>query len=286
MEYYRPTSFDDLQNRMSKINGQTTTILAGGTDVIPRWELDETNKPGVIVDIKKIPQLSGIEEDKEFVTIGALTTIQEIKNSAILQKHFSAIAQAADQFAGVQIRHRATIGGNICNASPAGDLLPGLYAHNGELTLVGENGKRSISIVDFIRAPGKTAIKPHEILTSIKLKKEGEKSIFYKLGLRQSMAISVVNFAIAYARNSDGEYVSLTIAAGSVAPTIVYLKDVAKSVLAGKTVEESIELVGNDINPIDDIRATGNYRCRALKNVLGYYFRYDLDSAAMDMNGH
>ena len=276
MKYFRPNSIDEYQEFFKVPNGSSMSILAGGTDLIPRWEQDKGLRPDVLIDIKRISEFYGIRENDDKIIIGALTTIQDIKNSKLIQNEFSALSEAASQFAGVQIRHRATIGGNICNASPAGDLLPGLFAYHADVRLIGPNGTRSLPISDFIVGPGTTVLESGGIVSEIHLKKRNEKSLFYKLGLRQSMAISVVNFAIVYNKDSNDSFTSLSVAAGSVAPTIVFLKQFADAVLNGASLDEAIQLIDKDISPIDDIRATANYRRTVLRNVLEYTFRHEL----------
>ena len=276
MKYFRPNSIDEYHELLVTLKETSMSILAGGTDLMPRWEPDKGLMPDVLIDIKKIDGLMGIRENEDEIIIGALTTIQDIKKSILMQNEFGSLSEAARQFAGVQIRHRATIGGNICNASPAGDILPGLYVHQANIQLIGPNGSRSIPISKFIIGPGKTMLEPGEIVSEIHLLRKGVKSLFYKLGLRQSMAIAVVNFAIAYQQDSNGAFTSLNIAAGSVAPTVVYLESFVDAIMSGVSLREAIQLIDNNISPIDDIRATADYRSTALKNVLEYNFRHEL----------
>jgi CO/xanthine dehydrogenase FAD-binding subunit len=275
MIYKAPVSFSELKQVFQDYSQVECGILAGGTDLMTRWEQDKGLMPDVLIDIKKIDKLFGIRESEDEIIMGALTTIQDIKKSKLIYNEFSSLSEAARQFAGVQIRHRATIGGNICNASPAGDLLPGLYAHKADLHLLGPKGSRSLPISDFIVGPGKTVIESEEIVSEIHLPRKGEKSLFYKLGLRRSMAIAVVNFAIVYDKNSNSSFTSLNIAAGAVAPTIVYLKSFTNAAISGASLDEAVQLVDKDISPINDIRATADYRRTALKNVLKYTFRHE-----------
>ncbi|MCJ7801858.1 MAG: FAD binding domain-containing protein, partial [Candidatus Marinimicrobia bacterium] len=137
--------------------------------------------------------------------------------------------------------------------------LPALYAFDAKLLLRNKNGKRIIPIDDFLLSPGTTTIKDNEVLLAIILPLSLSNSTFYKLGLRKAMAISVINFAIVY--NHD----ELIIAAGAVAPTIIKL-----SGLKGLNIDQILEKVDNAISPIDDIRATSNYRRKALQNMLRF----------------
>ena len=247
---------------------EQTVWLAGGTDLHPAWDLGRP-LPKYLVDLKHLHFLKGIREEANNLRIGALTTVEEIKQHTLIQNEFGALSQATEQFAGVQIRNRATVGGNICNASPAADLLPGLYVHDAQMELLGPSGKRELPIREFILGPGKTLLKPGEILTNIILPRAGRKSMFYKLGLRQAMAIAVVNVAMAYRKNNAGLQ-SLVIATGAVAPTVVFLEGFTKAVLSQVPLREALDQIDQDIAPINDIRATADYRRRVLKNIVSH----------------
>ncbi len=274
MKYFRPININEYRELVAANSDESLAILAGGTDIMPRWEQNQGLRPDILIDVKNIEELSGIREKDDRIIIGALTTVQEIKNTAIIQKKYSALWEATNHFAGVQIRHRATIGGNICNASPAGDLLPGLYAHEAQIYLAGSKGTRHLSIGEFITGPGETSLEPGELVTEIHLSKHPGKSLFYKMGLRQSMAIAVVNFAVVYNTDTRGAFTSLRVAAGAVAPTVVYLNQFAHAILKGASVAEAVHLVDEDISPIDDIRASAEYRRAVLKNVLKYLINH------------
>lgn len=213
MKYFRPNTIDDYFKISNDMGKQDFTLYAGGTDLIPRYEGGH-KLPGAIVDLKKLADFTGIKMVGDNIEIGAGTSIEEIKSSAIIKKHFNALYQSTLDFGSVQIRNRATIGGNICNASPAGDTLPALYSFNATVLLYHRNGERTLPLNEFILGPGKTVLRDGEILQTVILPLTTSNSMFYKLGLREAMAISVLNFAIVYNKNE------LTIAIGAVAPTI------------------------------------------------------------------
>lgn len=254
MKYFRPKSIDEY----FAISEEKFTLLAGGTDLIPRYERGQ-NLPDTIIDLKILPDFTGIKKVGNNIEIGAGTTIEELKNNDLIKKHFKALFQSTTDFGSVQIRNRATVGGNICNASPAGDTLPALYAFNAKLLLRNKKSERTIPIDEFVLGPGQTAIEKNEILLAVILPLSSVESIFYKLGLREAMAISVVNFAIVYDDSA------LTIATGAVAPTIIKLTGLAKL-----SVNQILDKVDSAITPIDDIRATAVYRRKALKNMLRF----------------
>ena len=254
MKYFCPNSFDDY----FAISEQDFTLFAGGTDLIPRYERGQ-KLPKNIIDLKKLPDFIRINKVGDNIAIGAGTTIEEIKNSNLIKKHFNALWLTTTEFGSVQIRNRATIGGNICNASPAGDTLPALYAFNAKLLLRSKYGERTVPIDEFILGPGKTTIKDRETLQVVMVPLSSSNSMFYKLGLREAMAISVINFAIVFDENE------LTIALGAVAPTIIKLTG-----LKELNIDQILEKVDSAISPIDDIRATALYRRKALQNMLRF----------------
>ena len=267
MKFYQPTSIREFIELSSSLSDQFTSLLAGGTDLLPRYERGQA-MPGHLIDLKKLSDLYHVNIKDELIQIGALTSIQGIQENPLIQAEFTSLHMASIDFAGAQIRHRGTIGGNIVNASPAGDLLPSLYAFDAFLTLVGPEGERQLPIHEFILGPGKTTLKQSEILVSISLKRSEYKSTFQKVGLRQSMAISVANLAIVYS-GKQGAFDYLKIACGAVAPTVVTLDKLTSTVLDNTSKPEDWPLlIEADISPIDDIRATAKYRKQVVINLV------------------
>jgi len=254
LKYYRPKTFDELYS----ISENNSILFVGGTDLIPRYERGKM-LPEAIIDLKKLPDFNEIKKVNNNIEIGAGTTIEKIKNNEIIKNHFNALFQSTLDFGSVQIRNRATIGGNICNASPAGDTLPSLYALDAKLLLRNKSGEQTIPIDEFILGPGKANLRKDEILLKVIIPLKSSKSMFYKLGLREAMAISVINFAIVYDEKR------LTIAIGAVASTIIKLTR-----LKELNIDQILEKVDSAISPIDDIRATANYRRKALQNMLRF----------------
>ena len=177
MKYYRPVSEPELLDLLGTLDQSNYTLLAGGTDLMPRFE-SGMELPLHLVDLKGIDCFSGINDRGDNIEIGSLTTIDALRKSDLIHQSFQALWQATDQFAATQIRNRATIGGNICNASPAGDTLPPLYAYQAQVRIIGPAGERQVPIADFISGPGKTALNPSEILFSVILPKAAGFSTF------------------------------------------------------------------------------------------------------------
>lgn len=277
MKYLRPRNLAEFFTLIGKTDSLDYSILSGGTDVIPAGQFKSL--PARLIDIKEIADLKGIREFADRIEIGALTTISDLMHSDLISREYTALWQSTREFAGVQIRNRATIGGNICNASPAGDTLPSLYAFSAGLKLVGPDTERELPIGDFIVGPGKTDLRPGELLQSIILPRNPGKSRFVKLGLRQSMAIAVVNYALVY-RVEDHQFTQLMVAAGAVAPTVKTLTAFTKAFRPGVSLDAAVDLIDQDIAPQTDIRASAAYRSQVLKNLLAHDCREILETNA------
>lgn len=267
MKYHQPASLIEYKEILDGMGEANYAFLAGGTDLIAGFEGGQP-LPEHLIDIKAITDLKGIRKGKQHVEIGAMTSIETLRRDDYIQRHFPALAQACEEFGSAQIRHRATLGGNIANASPAADTLPALYIYNASVKLRGMNGERVVGIHDFILSPGEVDLQRGEVVLSILLPRTDHQSLFYKLGLRQAMAIAVVNYAILY-KIVDRRFTELSVAAGAVAPSVVFLNTFTEAVVSkGSIPDQAIDLIETDIDPIDDIRATAGYRRTVLKNLL------------------
>ena len=239
-------------------------ILAGGTDLIVSMEhfgLD----PDLLVDAKGIKSLSGIGKSGNRVRIGSFTTVTELLHSDLIAEAAPLLREAAAAFAADQIRNRSTIGGNICNASPAGDLIPPLYALEAKLKLESSKGSRTLSIENFFKGPGKTVLKPNEILSEISFSAvpSDRYALFYKLGQRESMAIAVVSIATVFDLEKE-KYENVRIGLGAVAPTVIRAYRTEKF-LEGKVASEEIaeeagKIASEESSPISDVRGSAEYR--------------------------
>lgn len=196
-------------------------------------------------------------------------THTEIVNSEILQKFAPALVQASSMVGSLQIRNRGTIGGNICNASPAADAVPALIALGAEIRLTSAKQERIVPLEDFFLGPGKTILAPGEMLTQVLLKAQGpnQGSDFRKLGKRKALAISVVNAGVFIEIDAESQIIrKVRIALGSVAPTTMRAKQAEKLLLGQRMTKEllkEIELsVAVEVRPIDDIRSQAEYRRR------------------------
>jgi CO/xanthine dehydrogenase FAD-binding subunit len=225
-----------------------------------------------VIDLLGIPELRGIREADGGLEIGATTTFAKIHRSAAVRTAFPALAAAAALVGGWQIQNRATLGGNIANASPAGDSLPVLLALDAVVRAAGPRGVREIPYGEFHTGYRKTALEKGEIVASVRLPylPDGSVQAFRKVGTREAQAISKVVVAMA-GRAEGGRVVDLRLAAGSVAPVPVRLRaaeDAARGIPPAEAAERAGREAAREVTPIDDVRSTADYRRFALERVV------------------
>lgn len=268
---FLPLNLDEalLLLKHSVKNGRVVKIVAGGTDVMARANGNPTFFKDSVLDISALKEIQEIKTCDDKIKIGAGCTHAQIAKSTILKNHASILTKASSVIGSPQIRHRGTIGGNICNASPVGDILPSLYVLNAVLTLASASQKREVPIKEFIKAPGRTVIQPDEILTEITVDMLGENefSDFRRSATRKALAISKSSVAFR-AIKKEGTLVGVKIALGSVGPTIVLAHNCEK-LIEGKKIDEELlsqipSAVQADCKPIDDLRSTKEYRAHVV----------------------
>ncbi len=253
------------------------TVLAGGTDLMPQSRAGRTPLRPVLMNVRRLPELKGIAEDHGRVRVGALVTITELLSSPLVQDRLNLLWQACDRFASDQIRNAATVGGNLCNASPAGDMIVPLLALDASVVLAGKpNGAlrlRRVPMREFLLGPGRTCRAASELLTAVELPLPPRdfRGEFYKHGTRPGLDISTIS--IAAGARSDGKALrSVRIALGAVAPTPIRAAH-AEAALEGRLAQpESIEAAARaaleEIRPIADVRASDWYRRELVHNML------------------
>ncbi len=267
--YHEPHSLREALQMLSELGGDAK-ILAGGTDLLVYMKYGLI-RPRHIINIKYVPGLSGIEEKGRYIAIGALTRLIEIERSPIVRKHLPALYEAVRSMASVQVRARATRGGNLCNASPAADTAPPLMVYRTELYAVNIDGEKKFEITRFFQGPKKTVLEPRDILTWILVWKPppGTGSSFIKLA-RTMMDLAKVNVATRVTLK-EGVIAEAAVALGTVAPTPVRTRSVEEELVgeapSRELVEKAARRVVDDIDPITDIRSTAEYR-RAVAPIL------------------
>lgn len=266
----RPRSLDEAVRHLEGDPGLVP--VAGCTDLMVRGP-EALHEMERVIDLLGVPELRGIRETEGGLEIGAATTFDEIRRSSEVRAAFPVLAEAAAQVGGWQIQNRATLGGNMANASPAGDSLPVLLALDAVVVAAGPRGLREIPYTDFHTGYRKTALEPGEIIVRVRLPHlpEGSVQTFRKVGTREAQSISKVVVAMA-GRVADGRIAELRLAAGSVAATPVRLRAAEEAVRGMPAGSEAADLAGREaareVTPIDDVRSTADYRRFALERVV------------------
>lgn len=250
-------------------NDPATRPLAGGTDMIVDIRSGRA-APTALVSLQEVAELRGIKRENGTLQIGAATTLAEFLTHPDLAHQ--ALYQAAYNFANPMVRNLATIAGNINSASPAGDMLPPLLVLDAQIELVSKSGTRLVALDQFLLGPRKTVRRAEEVIASIRipaLRPQSPVSTgFYKLGLRQADAISIISVAVRLER--DGDTIrDVRIALGAVAPRPIRATG-AEAVLRGQpfsenALKESARIAAQECAPIDDLRASANYRRRMIQ---------------------
>ena len=262
-QYIAAESLEDAL-QIKQQEGEHARVIAGGTDLILRMR-DRVFSPGLLLDLRRV-SLDTISCHAGEVRLGAYVTLSQILGDEQLAVLFPALLEACRQFAGPPIRNRATLGGNLANASPAADLAPPLMAYDASIVLASSAGERVLPLAEFFTGPGQTVIRANEILTQIRLPlmPPGTAARFIKLGQRRSMAISIINVSTRLTLAKQGTVNEARIVLGAAAPTPLRAV-AAEAVLMGNElsedrVEEAAIAASKEISPITDVRASRNYR--------------------------
>jgi len=248
-------------------------LYAGGTDLLVRLR-NGAPAPSGLICLERIEGLQGVVDHGEEIFIGACTTHTRLLDNPLIREHFPVLQKALRSLGSPPIRNMGTIGGNIVTASPAGDTLPPLYILGADLELRTREGTRRIPLRDFIKGPGKTDIRPGEVLAGVWLRKDPGLNLhhFEKVGQRKALAIAVVSLAAVGEVSSEGRVQRIRCAWGSVGPTIVMAPE-AEAPLIGhplslERLQESAAHARNAVSPIDDLRASARYRRQVSGNLL------------------
>jgi aerobic carbon-monoxide dehydrogenase medium subunit len=271
-EFYQPTTLAEA-SRLLRDNGPGGRFLAGGTDLVIAMK-EKGLLPKYIVDLKRVPGLSGIRENNDgTMTIGALTTMYAIETSPVIRKKYPFLAQSAAEVGSIQIRNRATVGGNMANATPSADVAPALIALNAVAKIAGAAGERTLPLEEFFRGPGQNAMSVDEILTEITIPKTSPQLVgeYIKFSPRDMMDLAYIGVAVAYNLASDKKCTAVRIVLGAVAPTPIRAKN-SEALLEGNVLSEELATqVGDEAaresKPISDVRSSADYR-RAMVGVM------------------
>jgi CO/xanthine dehydrogenase FAD-binding subunit len=248
----------------------TAQIIAGGTDIMVMLSTGAIQPPAFL-DLWKLRELNWIKRQGDLIGIGALSTFTDLLQSELLRTHSPMLLEAARSIGARQIQNRGTIGGNIANASPAGDTLPALLALDAQIEVASlQRGSRRIPMHKLYTAYRQTALEPDEIITTIWLPiaHAQDRTMFRKIGTRQAQAISKVVFAGRLRLDHHQTICEARIAFGSVAPTPIRCHHVEQALTQHKPDPSVVSLLPQDIKPIDDIRSNSQYRLLAAQRLL------------------
>jgi len=268
-EYEEPSTIAEVVALLTQY-GDKARVLAGGTDLLVQMKIERV-RPQMLVSLGKVPGLSKIEAQEDGLHIGARTSIRAIRFAPEVRLNYHALAEACASFSTTQIQFMGTIGGNLCNASPASDCAPALIVLGAQLGLAGPNGERRVPVEDFFSGPGKTVLQKGELLVSIivppRFAHPWTGSAFLKTS-RVVADIAKANAAVMLER--DGERITgCRLAFGSVAPTPLRARR-AEALLTSQVfhhdlVMQAAQIASEEISPIDDVRSTAWYRREIVK---------------------
>lgn len=264
MDYFEPKTINEALSLLDKF-GDQAKVIAGGTDVMVDIKYKE--EPGCIVNIKRIPGLDFIEENGAGLRIGPLVTIRELETNSLVRARIPLLWEAAHQFASLQIRNTATIGGNICRASPSGETLTPLLTLEGQAKLAFSGGEKTESFRSFFQGPGQTSLGSKGLLTEIDVPYPAPNShgVYLKHAVRGPMDIAMVGVAVLVTLDgTKNQLDDVRIGLGAVAPTPIRASK-TEDLLRGKSlsaalVQEAARTAASESSPISDQRSSGEYR--------------------------
>ena len=262
-DYVKPDSLAQASRFLAE-HADKARPLMGGTDLFVRMR-GRLIRPQVLVDLKHLPGMRDIEYDEEAgLTVGAAVTMNQLARHPAVQAHYQVLAEAANSVASYQLRNRATVGGNLCNASPAADTAPAALALGGQMVLYGPDGERQTPANGFFVGPGQTTMGTGEFMTAIRFPTPPSNSAgrYLKLGRNKAGDLSIVGVAVLGALDGAGQ--RFRIALASVGPTPLRALEAEEALASGALSEEALahaaEKTMQAASPIDDVRASAAYR--------------------------
>jgi carbon-monoxide dehydrogenase medium subunit len=283
MQYVSPRSIDEVIERLSGSSGPAH-VLAGGTDLVVQMN-SGLRKPELVVDIKNIFDLTRITEDVDGFHIGAAVCGAAINEHEALKVAWPGVVEAIDLIGSMQVQSRATPVGNLCNASPAADSVPAMIAAGATATVVGPGKRCDVPVEEIPTGPGKTRLGKGEFITAINLPPKRPRSgdAYLRFTPRTEMDIAVVGVGVSLALDAQGTCTFARVAIGAVAPTALLVADAGAALVGTKVddaaLDRAAEAVRAACRPIDDKRATAEYRIRISGVIFKRAARAALDRA-------
>ncbi|MBI3148143.1 MAG: xanthine dehydrogenase family protein subunit M [Betaproteobacteria bacterium] len=273
--YLAPQSLDQALFALQELG--EVTLLAGGTDLMPQAKAGRAKFKRTLMNLRGIPELKGVSREGNTLRLGALATITELLHDPLVGEHLPVLREACDHFASDQIRNAATLGGNINNASPAGDTLVPLLVLDAEVELASRPDeaiyRRRMPLSEFFVGPGKTRRAPAELLSAVLVPcpAPGHVARFYKFGARPALDISTISIGLAGVRK-NGHLENVRVAFGAVAATPLRALATEEALegrqLDAQTIARVAATARQEVQPIDDLRASAWYRQELVHNML------------------
>ena len=287
MEYILPQSVDEA---LSILNSKPdSAVFAGATDLIPQIRGGRP-EPGLLVDLKNIPSLVDIGFSNKTWKIGAATPVAMIKNNSKLTKDFPGLSEASALIGSDQIQNRASLGGNVCTASPGADTVPSLMVNEALAVIAANDGSRTIPVNQVITGPGTTSLASGEFIIEFLLEQPPSRTsdAYERFIPRTEMDIAVVDAAARISLDESGNCKEARVAIGAAAPTVIRVPE-AEAILHGKKINDQLlaevmEVVSTACNPINDKRGTVEYR-RQVAGVLAKRVILLAEKRALDKRG-
>jgi len=272
-EYFAPQKIEEALEILSRY-GKEIKVIAGGTDLLVQY-YDRLYEVNGWLDLRNIKELKEIKIYKDKMEIRAMVTHAQLEKSEDIRKYFPILSQAAADIGSPQIRNQGTIGGNIVNASPAGDLLPPLIAYKAKFKLLSSKDESIIPVEEFFIGPKETILKPEQLLAQIVLPLPNKRTYgsWIKIGKRKAVIIATITIALVIEMDEDNKIIKdVRTCLGSVAPTPIEIKEVRAKMIGKKFNQLDFnqlgQLVEDKISPIDDIRGTREYRNDVAKEIM------------------
>jgi carbon-monoxide dehydrogenase medium subunit len=266
LAYTAPSTVEEAVRALAGASG-LAKVLSGGTDLLVQLRSGRT-KPSLIVDTKKIPGISGIREENGGFVIGAATPGAEIGESEALKRAWPGLVEAANLIGSTQVQGRASLAGNLCNASPAADSVPALIAARATCVVVGSKGKREVPVEAICTGPGRTSLARDEFIIEFRLPKRASRSAdaYLRFIPRTEMDIAVVGAAVNVTLDGSGACTDACVVLGAVAPTAVLVPEAAAALIGRKLDETALAALDKAARaackPISDKRGTIEYRIK------------------------
>jgi CO/xanthine dehydrogenase FAD-binding subunit len=266
VSYTAPATVDEAVKALAGAAG-LAKVLSGGTDLLVQLKSGRM-KPELIVDTKRIPGLIGIREEGEFFVIGAATPGVMISADERLEHAWPGIVEGVDLIGSQQIQGRASIAGNLCNASPAADSVPAVIAARGTAVVAGPNGRRDVPVEQIVTGPGQTSLQKGEFVVEFKIPKPKPRQAdaYLRFIPRTEMDIAVVGCGVNVTLDANGTCTDARVVLGAVAPTQLVVEDAAQALIGHKLDDETLQRLdaaaGAACKPINDKRGTIEYRIK------------------------